>query len=243
MRRLFAITTTLLLAGSASQTARALGPDRPGATAIVLPGLVELRDETPEPLPQWQAVLARINAEAPIYARCERHPRACRGRPVGAWTAMLARLRGRPRLEQLDAVNRFVNARPYRSDEAVWGVSDYWATPLQFLGRSGDCEDYAITKYVSMRRLGMAATDLRLVVVRDTTRDLAHAVLAARVDHAWLILDNLATGLGQGLELTAYVPYYSVNEEARWVYVPDAAVTVASTRTVAAPASANPNRR
>ena len=246
MRRLFAITATLLLTGSVSQAARALDPERSSAPAIVLPGLVELRDETAEPLPQWQAVLARIAAEAPIYARCEKHPRACRGRPVGAWIAMLGRLRGRSRVEQLDAVNRFVNsARPYRSDEMVWGVPDYWATPLEFLSRAGDCEDYAITKYVSMRRLGMAQADLRLVVVRDTSRNVAHAVLAARVDDAWLVLDNLAPSLGPGLELTSYAPYYSVNEEARWVYVPAAVATIASMQKVAAPASndPDPNRR
>ena len=242
MARLLAITAALFLTGSMVPRAQADEVGRPRPPAIEVAGMVELADETPDPLPQWQAVLGRIAAETPVYARCAQHPRSCRGQPVGAWTAMLARLRGRPRVEQLDAVNRFVNARPYASDEAVWGRSDYWATPLEFLSRSGDCEDYAITKYVSMRRLGMPAAALRLVVVRDTGREVAHAVLAAEVLGTWLILDNLATTLGRGLAATSYLPYYSVNEEARWVYVPDDAARVASMQPLSAPASANPEQ-
>ena len=98
---------------------------------------------------------------------------------------------GRARLDQLDTVNRFLNGWRYREDAANYGRRDYWASPLEFFLRSGDCEDYAIAKYVTLRQLGFAAEQLRLVVVHDVVRDLAHAVLAVYLDDQVYILDNL----------------------------------------------------
>jgi predicted transglutaminase-like cysteine proteinase len=52
--------------------------------------------------------------------------------------------------------NRFLNDWRYKPDDQNYGQRDYWATPLEFLRRSGDCEDYAIAKYVTLRELGFA---------------------------------------------------------------------------------------
>ena len=84
-------------------------------------------------------------------------------------------------IEQIRAVNLFLNDWQYKSDIQNYGRRDYWATPLEFLRRSGDCEDYAIAKYVSLRQIGFAPEQLRLVV-RDVVRELAHAVLAVYLD-------------------------------------------------------------
>ena len=78
-----------------------------------------------------------------------------------------------PPIEQLQAVNRSKTDWRYKADDQNYGRRDYWATPLEFLRYSGDCED-GVAKYVSLRQLGFTADQLRLVVVYDVVRDLAH---------------------------------------------------------------------
>ena len=95
-----------------------------------------------------------------------------------AWAALLRSLVGVAPRAQVEAVHRFVNGWTYRADADNYGRSDYWATPLEFFRRSGDCEDYVIAKYRSLRLLGLRPDQLRMVVVQDVVRDLPHAVLA-----------------------------------------------------------------
>ena len=109
-----------------------------------------------------------------------------------AWLALLRGLEAETRLRQVRAINEFVNRWRYKADADNYGKRDHWATPLEFLRRSGDCEDYAIAKYESLRRLGLPADPLRLVVVQDTVRDLPHAVLAVYLADEVYILDNLS---------------------------------------------------
>ena len=90
---------------------------------------------------------------------------------------------------------------------------------MEFLARSGDCEDYAIAKYQSLRMLGWPPEALRLVVVQDVLRDLPHAVLAAYLDGAIYILDNLSDTALEQSRVENYVPYYSVNEITRWAHL------------------------
>ena len=192
----------------------------PSATAApALFGTVEFRAESLAALPRWQRVLARIEDERPVYKQCRNDPEACPLRSARAWQSMVRGQKGQPRQEQLRVVNRFLNAWPYRTDLEVYGQSDYWASPLEFLKNSGDCEDYAIIKYVTLRQLGFAAEQLRMAVVRDTQRDLAHAVLAVYLDDEVYILDNLSNRILAHHEVPQYVPYYSVNETTRWAHV------------------------
>ena len=106
-------------------------------------------------LPQWRGVLDRIAAEHPVFLACNTDSKACPSRGVMAWRALLKSLAGAPLEHQVYAVNRFINQWRYRSDAENYGHSDYWATPIEFMTRSGDCEDYAIAKYVSLRELGV----------------------------------------------------------------------------------------
>ena len=87
-------------------------------------------------------------------------------------------LAGKDRKTQLAAVNEFMNRASYIEDLPNWGVPDYWATPLQFLTKDGDCEDYAIAKFVSLRTLGFTNDELRIAVVDDADAviDAADAV-------------------------------------------------------------------
>ena len=179
---------------------------------------VEFQSNSLEALPQWQRALAKIERERQGYAKCARNEHACGSRAISAWQGMIRKLRGSHRIEQLDHVNRFINQWQYRPDRRNYGRSDYWASPGEFFSRSGDCEDYAIAKYVTLRQMGFSADQLRLVVVNDTRRDIAHAVLAAYVGGDVYILDNLSNQVRSQSVVSEYAPYYSVNEKARWAH-------------------------
>jgi predicted transglutaminase-like cysteine proteinase len=191
-------------------------------------GTAEFRSDSLDALPQWQRVLGRIAAEEPAVRACARNPARCPNRATMAWLALLRGLEGAPAQEQIREVNRFVNQWTYRSDSENYGRSDYWATPLEFFRRSGDCEDYVIAKYRSLRRLGLPAERLRMVVVQDLVRDLPHAVLAVYLGDEVYILDNLSPAVLRQEQVGNYVPYYSVNESARWAHTPPDAVVVTS---------------
>jgi predicted transglutaminase-like cysteine proteinase len=191
-------------------------------------GTVEFRAESLAALPQWQRTLRRIEQERSIYELCSEGSKACPSRQAIAWQAMIKSQTDRARMDQLRAVNRFLNDWRYKSDAQNYGERDYWASPLEFLSHSGDCEDYAVIKYVSLRQLGFAADQLRVVVVRDVVRDLAHAVLAVYLDDQVYILDNLTTAILPQERVSQYVPYYSINETTRWAHVPPVTTAVSS---------------
>ena len=203
-------------------------PTAAAATPPELFGTVEFRAESLAALPQWQRTLRQIDQERGTYEACSEAAPSCPSRGIMAWQAMLKGQVGRAPIDQLQAVNRFLNDWRYKADAQNYGQRDYWATPLEFLRQSGDCEDYAITKYVSLRQLGFEAERLRLVVVRDVLRDLAHAVLAVYLDDQVFILDNLTRAVLPQEQVTQYVPYYSINETTRWAHVPPADTLVSS---------------
>lgn len=186
----------------------------------------EIRAENHDGLRQWQAVLQRIEREMPIYAACRKDPAACPSRGIRLWQEVLVELEGRPLAEQVSRINRFANRWRYRPDRRVWGKSDYWASPIEFFARSGDCEDYAIAKYVSLRLLGVPEEQLRLAVVQDELRDLAHAVLVVYKHDTAVVLDNLTNAVLSHDRITNYSPYYTVNATSRWAHVPPSRIAM-----------------
>ena len=206
----------------------ALAPSAAAAATPPLFGTTEFRAESLDALPKWQRVLSQIDRERATYQACARGSKTCPSRAAVAWQSVVRTHAGRPSIEQLQAVNRFLNDWRYKADDQNYGRRDYWATPLEFLRRSGDCEDYAIAKYVTLRQLGFAPEQLRVVVVRDVVRDLAHAVLAVYLDDEVYILDNLTKAVLPQERITHYVPYYSINESTRWAHVPPVNTLVSS---------------
>lgn len=136
---------------------------------------------------------------------------------AAAWRALRASLADAPQAQRLEGVNAFFNRKSFREDQDVWGVSDYWATPAQFMRRSGDCEDYAVAKYYALRDLGLPAEDLRLAGVLDSSRSRAqHALLLVRGENGWLTLDNLRPQILPFEAGVPYIPVYLTNEERLW---------------------------
>jgi len=166
---------------------------------------------------KWMGMLQRMRATPePFEDGCEAQgANYCH---LKQWNAFLLGIKGSAPAAQLDRVNAFMNQFPYIEDIVNWGIDDYWETPLEFLRRSGDCEDYAIAKYMSLRYLGWPVDALRLVVVRDVNLSADHAVLAVYTDGQILILDNQIRQVTNAASIHHYRPYYSINEEAWWFH-------------------------
>jgi len=137
------------------------------------------------------------------------------------WLAFLEGLRGKTRLQQMDAVNRYANRKRYVLDIDNYGMEDYWAVPREFLYNNGDCEDYAITKLFSLRWLGFPADDLRLVILQDTNLRVPHAVLAVAEKGDIMILDNQIEEVVSQHAIVHYAPVYAINEHHWWLYYPN----------------------
>ena len=161
--------------------------------------------------PKWGRVLDRAwSHDAALAEECdERLGRPCR---LETWQRFLERVKEDPFVDRIAAINRFVNSVAYREDREVWGASDYWAGPGEFFARGGDCEDFAIAKYYSLRAIGVPAERMSIVVLKDTRRQIAHAVLTVRWAGPELVLDNLSDDARVWPDLPHYQPIYSVNE-------------------------------
>lgn len=120
-------------------------------------------------------------------------------------------------LPTVAAVNRRINATPYRSDSENWGVGDLWATPAEFARRGGDCEDYAIAKYVALRQAGVPASALWIEVGYDHARADYHAALTVELDGgAWLLDMDVARPIPRA-EHRSLETIYTINEIGLWV--------------------------
>ncbi len=123
-------------------------------------------------------------------------------------------------LRDLEDFNWYWNKIRYYTDARHWGVSDYWATPVETLASEGaDCEDYAIGKYFSLKALGIPVQNLRITYVRAQRWNEAHMVLAyyPTIDADPYILDNLNRSVLRASERTDLVPVYSFNDEDLWL--------------------------
>ncbi len=121
-------------------------------------------------------------------------------------------------IEMLKAVNQYMNRSPYILDPVNWGIPDYWATPDEFFLKDGDCEDYAISKYITLKRLGYDPKLMRLVILQDENLRVAHAVLAVNVDGVFHILDNQIDAVLTDSKILHYRPVYSINEDNWWLH-------------------------
>lgn len=117
---------------------------------------------------------------------------------------------------KLYEINNFFNEIPYYTDKEHWGKSDYWATPVEMLGTNGgDCEDYVIAKYFSLRALGIPDSKLRMMFVTALQQNQAHMVLAyyPEPNAIPLILDNINPRILPASKRPDLRPVYSFNGE------------------------------
>ncbi|SUD41133.1 cysteine protease LapG [Ectopseudomonas mendocina] len=140
---------------------------------------------------------------------------------IDEWQALLERLPALDEPAQLEAVNRFFNASlRFRDDIEIWRQNDYWATPVEALRKgAGDCEDFAIAKYFTLREAGVASEKLRITYVKALRLNQAHMVLTyyATPDAMPLVLDNLINVIRPANERSDLLPVYAFNAEGLWL--------------------------
>jgi predicted transglutaminase-like cysteine proteinase len=184
---------------------------------------------------KWRTVERGMTAEAFVVERCRAEPETCPSAAALRFIALTATAREKSGRARLEHVTHAVNAAVrYTSDIAQHGVADLWSAPLVTLANGrGDCEDYAIAKYAILRAAGVAADDLRVVLLRDTASREDHAVLAARENGRWFILDNRRAGFYEDRALPHYMPLFAVGTQGVQVYAaPFAARPVHESETV-----------
>jgi predicted transglutaminase-like cysteine proteinase len=198
--------------------------------------LTDMAPAGPPPQLQPVAYTATSPVPTPAAAPCadERH---C---IPAVWTDFLAGLKGLDSRAQMEAVNRWANAKPYVEDIANWGLPDYWETPGEFIAHGGDCEDFAIAKYFSLVRLGFAARDLRIAVVSDSRAHDFHAVLVANIDGTEWLLDNQIAQMVPLASQPQYTPIYALNEQGWWLQSRPVIQIAANFVITTAPAAAAP---
>lgn len=140
-----------------------------------------------------------------------------------AWQNLLTGLQSANDVERLRKINDFFNRQiTFGDDQGVWSQADYWATPLETLGRgAGDCEDFVIAKYFSLKAAGVPSEKLRLIYVRakigsgDAAASQAHMVLAyyTQPESEPLVLDNLIGDIRPASRRPDLVPVFSFNSE------------------------------
>jgi len=167
---------------------------------------------------RFELVLSRHRAHVEMApGRCQSgQSSACR---LENWQEFLTQISNSNEADQIYRVHRYVNRFKYVTDKRNWRRRDYWAIPEQLFERGGDCEDYVIAKYLSLRALGIDADRLRVVVVYDRKKREDHAVLAVLGPDETVILDNYRRRVMSWTDMQRrYKPYYSLNENNVWIH-------------------------
>ncbi|WP_438866090.1 cysteine protease LapG [Pseudomonas abieticivorans] len=140
---------------------------------------------------------------------------------IDQWQRLLATDKQLSEPEKLKVVNLFFNHQiHYAEDIDVWHVEDYWATPVEALWKGqGDCEDYAIAKYMTLRHLGVDRDKLRITYVKALQQNRAHMVLTyyASPNAMPLVLDSLMDPIKPASQRPDLLPVYAFNGEGLWL--------------------------
>jgi predicted transglutaminase-like cysteine proteinase len=214
-------------------------------------GSLEFETNATAGMNQWQHVQSLMAAEQKLYRECDAGDRSCPAY-LASWRKNLKSWSDESGAMQLSLVNAWVNQQiRYTDDNAVFNRADYWASPAQSLKGRGDCEDYAIAKYASLKAMGYSDDRMRIIIVNDTRKNLGHAVLSVRTAQGVYILDNQNPRPVLHQQILYYAPVSSFNASGRWINIAtrslkkakSAAVLVASAeeqgdiRPVAAPSA------
>lgn len=170
-------------------------------------GAGEQRHSDIRPFTKWTGVLKRFKGQ---FSKSLNQP------AVQEWMKLLSSLKNASDEEKIEAVNEYMNNKKFISDNENYGQPDYWATPMEFLARGGDCEDYAMAKYISLRALGFPQDKMRLAIVYDHVMRMPHALLIVYNEGEAKVLDNQNPAVMDSAEITRYKPIYSISQVAWW---------------------------
>lgn len=161
----------------------------------------------------------RVRNAPPVSAMKECSTLACENR-LEKVRATVAKKGNGSFLGELSAVNSLVNRLiTYAPDKRVYGQLDHWADGAETMRMgAGDCEDFAILKMALLREMGVPARSMSLVILRDTARNLYHAVLAVSTNKGHFILDNVRNEVYRDVAASHYLPLYSFSADRSWIH-------------------------
>jgi predicted transglutaminase-like cysteine proteinase len=163
---------------------------------------------------KWLGLAHRLDDERVQLALCDGDRDRCASAAALRFLAIVDAARVRDGRARLGEINRGINLaiRPM-SDLAQHGTTDEWSSPLStFASGAGDCEDYAIAKFMALSQAGISPDDLRIVVMRDSFRSEDHAVAAARLDGRWLLLDNRRMTMVEDINVRNERPLFVIDQ-------------------------------
>jgi predicted transglutaminase-like cysteine proteinase len=159
--------------------------------------------------PKWTQMLMRMQKEEAECDNCA---------PANWLDLIEAEKKNTNKMAVLENVNRFINKVKYAEDIDVWFVGDYWETPYQFFKYGGDCEDYAIAKFITLQKIGFSNDDMRLLVLENKGVNTIHAVLVVTINGKDYVLDNRVSDLVEANNVDYYTPIFAINETNWWRY-------------------------
>lgn len=176
-------------------------------------GLVSFRAPEGALWKKWRNVSKEMEADTASLAACRNDIDKCSAADL-RFQAMIEAVSKHDGRGRIETANRLVNgAVRYTSDLSQHGVIDHWSSALETLGWGrGDCEDYAIAKYVLLRSVGVPDSDLRILLGRDRAAREDHAVLAVKAGASWIILDNRSANTSADADFTHFTPLYAVDQ-------------------------------
>lgn len=136
-----------------------------------------------------------------------------------AWQRLINEDTSNSDLDKLEKVNSFFNSVDFVSDAIHWGKKDYWATPVEFLASAGgDCEDFSLAKYFTLKLLGVDEKRINLTYVKAWKIRQAHMVLTyyQTPESEPLVLDNLVNEILPASRRDDLLPVYSFNGTGLW---------------------------
>ena len=137
-----------------------------------------------------------------------------------AWQELIREDSSVSDIEKLERTNTFFNQLQFVDDSIQWQKSDYWATPIEFLSTgAGDCEDFSLAKYFTLKALGVAETKLNMTYVKALQLNQAHMVVTyyASPNAIPLVLDNLVAEILPATKRKDLLPVYSFNGLGLWL--------------------------
>ena len=177
----------------------------------------EVRSSKMRPFKKWKSAVRRYSKES----KAQKKKGDCKETVLNKchyanWMKFLAAIKGKDQLTQINEVNRFMNRARYITDKNNWGKKDYWASPGEFMARFGDCEDYSIAKFMSLKLLGFKTAQLRVVAVKDMNLKVGHAILVVFIDGKTYLLDNQIKKVVTTKTVRHYKPVFSINTKYWW---------------------------
>ncbi len=194
---------------AAAMSPAAVKPSKQSIAYPELFGTTEIRSNDISAFKKWTAVMKKFEDQMVTQSSSPR---------VQVWKTEIQSLKKLSVRDQVAGVNEYINSVRYIEDNRNYGKSDYWATPIEFFSKGGDCEDFAIAKFASLRALGFSADQMRIAIVQDKIKNIPHAILIVYTEDGTFVLDNQDKRARYAQDVNRYKPIFSINSTNWWLH-------------------------